>query len=61
MSYKNKAEQMELNFDDIEDNLGDEDEVVPVTYSITSYGADYVVDSLVSRLNREDIYIPHFG
>lgn len=36
------------------------DEVVPYRYSITSYGADYPVDSLVSRLDRDVIFIPTF-
>jgi uncharacterized protein with ParB-like and HNH nuclease domain len=29
-------------------------------YLINSYGADYTVDSLVQRMEREDIYIPDF-
>jgi hypothetical protein len=29
-------------------------------YLINSYGADYTIDSLVERPNREDIYIPQF-
>lgn len=37
-----------------------EDEVLPFQYSITSYGADYPVDSLVKRLNEETIYTPGF-
>lgn len=43
--------------------LGDSedlDEHVPLRYSITSYGADYPVDSLVSRLNSDAIYVPKF-
>jgi len=44
----------------IEDRLGDEDIVVPLKYSITSYGADYPVDGLVKRLQNEDILIPSF-
>jgi len=36
------------------------DEIVPYKYSITSYGADYPVDSLVSRLERDVIFIPSF-
>lgn len=36
------------------------DEIVPYRYSITSYGADYPVDSLVSRLDRDVIFIPSF-
>lgn len=36
------------------------DEIVPYRYSITSYGADYPVDSLVSRIDRDVIFIPSF-
>jgi hypothetical protein len=37
-----------------------EQEVMPVLYEITSYGADYPVDGLVKRLNQKDIIIPTF-
>lgn len=37
----------------------DVDQPAPV-YSITSYGADYTVDSLVKRLDNQDVYIPEF-
>ena len=36
-------------------------EVIPYTYEITAYGADYPVDALVSRLGTGDISIPMFG
>ena len=36
------------------------DEVVPYKYSITSYGADYPVDSLISRLEKDVVFVPHF-
>lgn len=35
-------------------------ETLPMRYSITSYGADYPVDSLVSRLKSGAIYVPSF-
>jgi Protein of unknown function DUF262 len=38
----------------------DVDEVVPYTYDITSFGADFTVDNLISRMNRGDIVIPTF-
>src|SRR5437899_942572 len=38
----------------------EEEEVVPFKYSITSYGADYPVDSLVQRIRNGDIYVPAF-
>jgi len=33
---------------------------IPIQYEITSFGADYDVEGLVNRLNRDDIYIPSF-
>lgn len=36
------------------------DEVTPYRYTVSSYGADYTVDSLVKRINAGDIYIPPF-
>ena len=32
----------------------------PFEYSITSYGADFTIDGLVSRLRRGDIFVPSF-
>ncbi|MCZ6873434.1 MAG: DUF262 domain-containing protein [bacterium] len=44
---------------EIIDNLEDgHEEALPFKYSITSYGADYTIDSLVKRLSLGDIYIP---
>ena len=37
-----------------------EEEVLDFTYSITSYGADYLVDSLVNRLRGNKIITPSF-
>ena len=37
-----------------------EEEILDFTYSITSYGADYPVDSLVNRLRDNKIRIPDF-
>lgn len=42
------------------DVLDEADEVIPYTYSITSYGADYPVHFLVKRLDRGDIIVPTF-
>ena len=46
----------------VDDRAIDEDESTPneVRYEISSYGADYPVDSLVKRLRQSDIYIPSF-
>jgi uncharacterized protein DUF262 len=43
------------------DDLDPADEVIPFTYSITSYGADYPVDSLIKRIENKDIIVPTFG
>ena len=42
------------------DDLDEAEEVIPYTYSITSYGADYPVDALISRLKSGDIVVPTF-
>jgi hypothetical protein len=45
----------------IEEDFEEEsDDVLPFKYSITSYGADYPVDSLVKRMNNGSIYVPPF-
>ncbi|MCH8290947.1 DUF262 domain-containing protein [Candidatus Poribacteria bacterium] len=45
----------------IEDEVGQESsEVIPFRYAITSYGADYPVDSLVKRLKNGAIFTPTF-
>lgn len=45
----------------VEDNFDDgPEEILPIKYSITSYGADYPVDGLVKRINNDSIYIPKF-
>jgi hypothetical protein len=42
------------------DALDEAQEIIPFTYSITSYGADYPIDSLVKRINNNDILVPTF-
>lgn len=37
-----------------------EQEVLAVSYDITSYGADYPIDGLVKRLTKGDIVVPSF-
>ena len=39
---------------------GSDDETAPFKYSISSYGADYVVEVLVKRVTKGDIFIPPF-
>ena len=47
--------------EEIEDNLGEDyDETTLFQYSITAYGADYLVDGLARRMRDEDIYVPSF-
>lgn len=36
------------------------DDVAPVKYDISTYGADYTVDGLVKRLQKGDIFVPDF-
>jgi hypothetical protein len=48
---------------DLEDRRTEEDdalEVQPFRYAISSYGADYPVDSLVKRIRDGSIYVPKF-
>lgn len=49
------------NEDELEDEIDNEElEIAIFKYSITSYGADYPVDSLVKRLRDGSIFIPSF-
>lgn len=43
------------------DDLDEAAEIIPCTYSITAYGADYPVDGLVKRINANDILVPKFS
>jgi len=43
------------------DDLDEAEEVIPFTYAITSYGADYPVDSIVKRIENQEIVVPKFG
>src|SRR5688572_798558 len=56
-----KQDNIEDDETPIIDELGTtEDIVIPVNYSITSYGADFDVFGLVRRIQQGDIYIPPF-
>lgn len=46
-------------FPDIEDETSSEPQIHR-RFTITSYGADYPVETLVNRVNRADFYIPEF-
>ena len=43
------------------DDFDETQEVTPYDYSITAYGADYPVDSLVKRIGSGDIVVPRFN
>ena len=45
---------------EVEDNLDEVEEIIHFTYAITSYGADYPVDSLIKRLKSKHIIVPTF-
>lgn len=46
------------SIDDVIDDTSDEE--IPIEYSITSYGADYVVETIVKRLREDIIFVPKF-
>jgi len=62
----NKSVHLEDGYTQIEFQIDDDvidesaEEVITYKYSITSYGADYPVDSLVKRLKQGVIFIPNF-
>lgn len=45
---------------EVDDDASKDDEVAPISYDISSYGADYDAEGLVRRLQRGDILIPKF-
>jgi hypothetical protein len=47
----------DVEVEDLDETL----DVIPYTYSITAYGADYPVDSIVKRMSTNDIIIPRFS
>ena len=48
---------MQEEFEIIDDAVNETEEF---RYSITSYGADYTVDSIVQRIEKEKIFVPPF-
>ena len=44
-----------------EEQVDEAIEVIDFTYSITAYGADYPVDSIVKRIEAKDIVVPRFN
>ena len=55
------AAERPSNAEELVDDLDEAAEVIPFTYSITAYGADYPVDSIVKRIDAEDIVVPRFS
>lgn len=51
----------EAETDEVVDDLDEALEVIPHTYSITAYGADYPVDGIVKRMEAKDILVPRFS
>jgi Protein of unknown function DUF262 len=54
-----EVREIEVDEEGVED-LNEATEVIPFTYEITAYGADYPVDGLIERLNRGDIVVPTY-
>ena len=48
---------MQEEFEIIDDAVNETEEF---RYSITSYGAEYTVDSIVQRIEKEKIFVPPF-
>src|ERR1039457_1195342 len=55
------AQDTEPENEEMVDDLDEALEVIPYTYSITAYGADYPVDSIVKRMEAKDILVPRFS
>jgi hypothetical protein len=48
------------DFEEVVADVDEEAEVLPASYEISSFGADYPVDGLVARMQRDDVIIPSF-
>jgi Protein of unknown function DUF262 len=55
------AQHAEPGVEETVDDLDEALEVIPYTYSITAYGADYPVDGVVKRIEASDILVPTFS
>jgi hypothetical protein len=53
-----KTDQTDVEI--VEDPNESEEGVIPYAYAVTSYGADYPVDSLVKRIRSDAILVPDF-
>jgi hypothetical protein len=47
--------------EEVVEDLDEALEVIPFAYSITAYGADYPIDSIVKRMEAGDIIVPRFS
>lgn len=62
MASKNGDGSYEIDGDAPIDDFIDEDRTLTqdIKYKITTYGADFLVDGIVSRFSNQDIYVPDF-
>lgn len=58
---KDSTNQQLLQDEELIQDIDEAAEVIETPYSITSYGADYPVDSLVKRIDAKDILVPTFN
>lgn len=49
-----------VSLDEGYEDIDEREEIAPLHYGITSFGADFPVDSLVKRLDNHDVVIPTF-
>ena len=61
LSRPNHSSAEDAELDEPIVDLDEASEVIPFTYSIAAYGADYPVDSLVKRVESGDIIVPRFS
>jgi hypothetical protein len=56
-----EAPKPDMSTEEPIEDLDEALEVIPFTYSITAYGADYPVDGVVKRIQFADIIVPTFN
>ncbi len=54
------TELQERDEPQVEDDAANDNVVPPIQYEISSYGADYDVEGIIKRLERDDLLIPPF-
>ena len=55
-----EAQVLDIPIEDRRTEEEDAQEVAPLRFAISSYGADYTVDGLVKRIREGSVYIPPF-